>query len=297
VSALPPDLLDGVEDAVPIAEGNTNRNWRARYRGRDAVIRLCEPGTELLGIDRASEREAGRRAAAGGYGPEVLAELPERGVLVCEWLGGGVLPVEAVRGEALPELAAALRAFHGGSPLPAKFDVFRVAERHLALAREHGVEVPAGAETAMALAGRIEAALAGHPEHAHRPCHNDLLTTNLLYSSPPTPRLRIVDWEYAGMNDPFFDLGNLAVNNEFAEEHERRLLELYFGAPATPRRWAALRLMRIVSDLREGAWGLAQRVVSRLDRDYVAYADRYLQRLVDASSDPRVERWLEEARG
>ena len=35
----------------------------------------------------------------------------------------------------------------------------------------------------------------------------------------------IVDWEYAGMGDPWFDLGNLSVNNDFDEADDERLLQ------------------------------------------------------------------------
>ena len=157
-----------------------------------------------------------------------------------------------------------------------------------------GVAVPPAARAALALALRIEAALREHPEHAPRPCHNDLLAANVFFDGE---RVRLIDWEYAGMNDPFFDLANLAANNELGEAEERELLERYFGEPPTRRRGAALRLMRLVSDLREGMWGLVQAAVSRLDTDFLAYAAPYLARLEAAAGDPALERALVEARG
>ncbi len=78
----------------------------------------------------------------------------------------------------------------------------------------------------------------------------------------------IVDWEYAGMGDPFFDLGNFAVNNELDDADADRLLEAYFGEPATPRRQAALNLFRFMSDFREAMWGVVQTSVSELDFDF-----------------------------
>ena len=64
------------------------------------------------------------------------------------------------------------------------------------------------------------------------PCHNDLLTANLLHDGE---RLRIVDWEYAGMGDRYFDLANLSINNGFEEADDERLLAAYFGSPARRR--------------------------------------------------------------
>ena len=61
------------------------------------------------------------------------------------------------------------------------------------------------------------------------PCHNDLLTANFILDDGDV--LRIIDWEYAGMGDRYFDLGNFAVNNELDDEDEERLLDAYFGEP------------------------------------------------------------------
>ena len=105
----------------------------------------------------------------------------------------------------------------------------------------------------------------------------------------------IVDWEYAGMGDPFFDLGNFAVNNELADADEDRLLEAYFGEPATPRRRAALKLFRFMSDFREAMWGVVQTSVSELDFDFTEYADKHFKRLTETGGDPRFRTWLEEA--
>ena len=62
------------------------------------------------------------------------------------------------------------------------------------------------------------------------PCHNDLLAANFI-AGPE--RLWIVDWEYAGMGDRYFDLANFAVNNELGEADEEALLGDYFGEPPT----------------------------------------------------------------
>jgi Predicted choline kinase involved in LPS biosynthesis len=121
------------------------------------------------------------------------------------------------------------------------------------------------------------------------PCHNDLLTANFVRDGR---RVCIVDWEYAGMNDRYFDLGNLSVNNGFGPDDDRALLEAYWDEPATERRLAALALMRLISDLREAMWGAVQQGRSSLDFDYAAYAAEHFGRLERAAADPRVEEWL-----
>ena len=120
-------------------------------------------------------------------------------------------------------------------------------------------------------------------------CHNDLLTANFVRDGA---RVCIVDWEYAGMNNRYFDLGNLSVNNGFEAEDDRALLELYFEEPVTERRFATLQLMRAISDFREAMWGVVQHGRSTLDFDYTAYAAEHFDRLERAAADPRVEEWL-----
>jgi thiamine kinase-like enzyme len=126
------------------------------------------------------------------------------------------------------------------------------------------------------------------------PCHNDLLSANFICSDG---RVWIVDWEYAGMGDRYFDLANLSINNGFGEDDDRRLLEAYFREPATAQRFAWLRLMRAMSDFREAMWGVVQTAASELDFDFAGYAAEHFERLMGTAADPRFEGWLEEAHG
>ena len=91
--------------------------------------------------------------------------------------------------------------------------------------------------------------------------------------------MMIVDWEYAGMGHPCFDLGNLSVNNDFDDATDERLLTAYAGQPPTRGQRAALKLMRVLSDAREAAWGVVQAQVSELDFDFERYAREHFERL------------------
>ena len=108
--------------------------------------------------------------------------------------------------------------------------------------------------------------------------------------------MQLIDWEYAGMGDRWFDLGNFAVNNELDDDQEALLLEAYFGEPPDDRRRATLKLFRFMSDFREGMWGVVQAGVSELEFDFRDYAQKHFDRLKKAREDPRFEGWIEEAR-
>ena len=133
-------------------------------------------------------------------------------------------------------MADSIRRIHGGPAIPGLFVPLRVAEAYLALAASRGVPHPAGWDPAHAAGHRIERALLDAPIPLH-PCHNDLLNANFIDDGE---RIRIVDWEYAGMGDPFFDLGNFSINHELTPDEDVALLSAYDQTDAPdPPAWPA----------------------------------------------------------
>jgi thiamine kinase-like enzyme len=260
---------------TPLSGGLTNRNFRLDDGDESFVLRVPGGDTGLLGIDRGCEAACSRAAAALGVGPEVVAFLPEQGALVRRFASGTVLSAEDVQQPVqLKRVVEALRRYHDSPSGMGEFSPFETVRQYLTLARARQVQFPGILEPALVRMDRIEAELkTGEPAC---PCHNDLLPANFIDDGQT---VRIIDWEYAGMGDRFFDLGNLAVNGEFREEHERLLLELYFGE-ARAADWRRLRLMRLASDLREAMWGFLQSAISKLDVDYVAYGRKHLERFL-----------------
>ena len=290
------ELLGLPESAPqPLGGGITNHNLRVRYGGREVVVRLAGKDTGLLGIDRACEREATAAAAAAGVGPAVVAYLDDPPTLVTEFLPGRVMTQgDLGKPDMIAEVAVTLWEVHGIRPLRSRFSAWDVVDAYARTAAERGGGVPGTFSDLLECARRIQTAIdPGHPEHAPVPCHNDLLPANLIYDGEA---LRIVDWEYAGMGNRYFDLGNLSVNNKFNDAGDEWLLECYWGEPCTRRRLATLRLMRIMSDVREAMWGVVQQAISELDFDFADYAKEHFERVRAGFADPRFGVWLEDAR-
>ena len=266
--------------------GITNRNLLVDVDGERFVVRLAGKDTDLLGIDRTVERAAAERAAGLGLAPEVLGSLEPEQYLVTRFVAGEPIPVEEMGSAAvLQRVAPMLRAFHESGMLPGTFDCFRIPHEGATHAQARGVVIPPSFVPAMACAREIEAVFAADPEPPVS-CHNDLLNANFLRDRCGVEeRLWLLDWEYAGMNDRYFDLGNYSVNNELDADEDAALLEVYFGA-ITRRRSARLALMRIMSDLREAMWGVVQQGIGTLDFDYVAYADKHFDRLLANAAAP-----------
>jgi thiamine kinase-like enzyme len=289
-------LLGELEgEPAPLQGGITNRNYRARFGGAEVVVRLPGKDTGLLEIDRGAERAANECASRAGVAPGVAAMLEDPPCLVTYFVEGSEMSAAELREPAaLVEVAAALRAIHGcAERLPIAFSAFRIVETYAERASARGTEPPAAYAPAHEAASRIEAVLESAGTEPV-PCHNDLLAANFLRSAEG---IRLVDWEYAGMGDRYFDLGNFAVNNELDPAQESAFLSAYFGEEPGAHRLARLRTMRFMSDFREAMWAILQGTLSDLDFDFGAYAEMHFGRLRAAAADPRFALTLEEARG
>ena len=268
-----------------LTSGITNHNFKVDVDGATYVLRMGGQNTQLLGIDRVAEHAANVRAAEVGVGPSVFALVQPEGWLVTHFIDGRRMPAEEL-GEPtnILRIAAVLRRVHGAGAIPGRFDAHVVVDEYREVAQAHGVVIPKDFAAAHAISDRIRKARGPQPQV---PCHNDLLNANFLDDG----EIRIVDWEYAGMGDRFFDLGNLSANHEFDVDQDLVLVGGYFGEER-PADVAAVRLMRFMSDFREAMWGLVQSGISKLDFDFAGYAAQHFDRLRRHSSDPDFERYL-----
>jgi thiamine kinase-like enzyme len=248
-----------------LSGGITNANFKVDLGSEQVVVRVPGRNTELLGIDRRAEVAANRTAAAIGVAPEIVAVDDLTGCIVTRFVAGRPIPMAELSSEpTLGEVIATLLRVHGAGTVAITFDHFAVIRSYHHAARHRGVSEPFDYREASAVLDRIEAARPFRPRVLG---HNDLLNANLLHDGA----VRILDWEYAGMADPYFDLANFSVNNELGADADASVLEHYFGS-VDDSKLATLRLMKLVSELREAMWGVIQVAISELDVDFVGYA-------------------------
>jgi thiamine kinase-like enzyme len=270
---------------LELGGGITNRNYRIEVDGGVYVLRMGGARTDLLGIDRAVEHAASLRAQQVGIGPEVVAFVPSQGWLVARFIEGHPIPVGEMRlPSTLRRVVGALRAFHSAPAIPGRFDSHAVVDDYRAKALAYDVKLPPEFARAREISERIRAA---RGPQTLVPCHNDLLNANFLDDGS----IRIVDWEYAGMGDRFFDLANFSVNHDFGVDDDRRLLAEYFG-DEREEDLAAVRLMRFMSDFREAMWGVLQSGISDLDFDFHGYAHKHFSRMLAAAAESEFEAYL-----
>ncbi|MEM7201111.1 MAG: phosphotransferase [Planctomycetota bacterium] len=254
----------------PLSGGITNLNFRVTD-GEATYAARTGADDPRLGIDRANELACTTLAAAANIAPALVHA--DAGVLVSAFIAGTPLTPELARDPGRVALvAAAVRTVHGlGAHLTGhlrSFCAFRVARTYLRVAEREGLALPLDARSDLLRAELVELEARVAP-YLPTFCHNDLMPGNFLDTAE---RLWVIDWEYAGIGHPLFDLAGFASNCELDEELERALLTGYgdFDLDAV---WPQFKLMKAMAALRESLWGVVQGAESSIDFDYAGYRD------------------------
>jgi thiamine kinase-like enzyme len=292
-------LLAGVDwRAEELSGGLTNHNYRLMLPAgptgsaeRSYVARLANPMTELLAIDRDAEHACALAAARAGVAPAVVDYAPAAGVMLIEWVPGRTYePADLRDSRSLPRVVEAVRRLHAADRFVVDFTMVGLVHRYLDSVRHNGFRLPARFGEFLPAVEGIQRALAVRAEPAVA-CHNDLLAANVIDDGD---RIWLIDYEYAGNNDPSFELGNLWSESNLAPEQLVELVELYYGEPS-PHRVARARLQAVLSQYGWMAWAAIQDAVSGLDFDFWSWGLEKYDRAVAALDGPQLPRWLAEA--
>ena len=267
--------------------GLTNRV----YRAGDHCLRIPGKGTEEY-IDRGHEKVAAQEAAKAGVSPEVM-HFGTDGVMVSRFVEGAeTMSPEAFRTRAgAPARAgAAFRKLHeSGAKFPFRFELFSMIDGYLKVLATKDVTLPDGYHDVVAEAGTVRAALAAHPLPL-APCHCDPLCENFLDTGE---RMWIVDWEYSGMNDPMWDLGDLSVEAGFDAEQEEEMIRAWFGGEPTAAERGRIVIYKAMCDLLWTLWGLIQHANRNPADDFWAYSVNRFERCKALMGTPDFSRHVE----
>jgi thiamine kinase-like enzyme len=248
--------------------GLTNSNYRVTTTDAgptgDYVVRVSANESGLLAIDRAAERHNTRMAWQAGVGAPVVEALPADNVLVVGFLPGRTLTSDDIRdAETIPRIADAVRTLHAGPDFVGTFDFRAIRRRYLDVVVREGFRLP---PDYLALAGQVEAM-----EDAMRPgneplvpCNNDLLAGNFLDDGAT---IWIIDYEYGGMNEASFELGNLASESFLSVEATEALVSAYWGR-ADAAKLARARAWSLLARYGWTLWASIQDGVSPIDFDF-----------------------------
>jgi len=261
------------------------------FRAGDLCLRIPGKGTEEY-INRANEAVAAREAAKAGVSPQVLHADADTGVMVTRFIAGAqTMSPEKFRERAGSPARAgeAFRKLHAsGAVFPFRFELFSMIDDYLKVLSTKDVTLPAGYHDVVREAGSVRSALAAHPLPLVA-CHCDPLCENFLDTGE---RMWIVDWEYSGMNDPLWDLGDLSVEGKFDADQDEELMRAYFGGEARPAERGRVVIYKAMCDLLWTLWGLIQLANENPVDDFRAYADGRFARCKALMEMPEFSRHL-----
>jgi len=279
-------------DVEPIEGGLTNLNYRLTVEGIRYCVRIPGAGSSLLAIDRRVEYHNTLAAAQTGVGAAVVHAVGEPPVMVLEWIDGVVQTEELLQTapDSIRKIAEATRRLHAGPAFQRHFDMFEIQHGYRELCGERDFEIPDTYDDHEPLVRRIEEAVAVQG-HDLVPCNNDLLAANFIDQGD---RFRLIDYEYSGMNDPCFELGNAAAESKLGDEQVEELIAQYFGRPLR-NRVARAHLWALMANYGWTLWACIQHAVSDIDFDFWAWGvdDKYA-RAVEAFEGPSFGRWLDD---
>jgi len=269
--------------------GLTNRVYRVEAAGRSVVVRIPGEGTEAY-IDRAVEAHNAEAAARAGVSPEVVFADPASGVMITRTVPGIVtMTPEGFRDRAGAAARAgrALARLHGsGETFRFRFELFAMIDDYLKVLSTKDVDLPEGYHDVVAAAGPVKEALAA-ADLPLAPCHCDPLCENFLDTGA---EMWIVDWEYSGMNDPMWDLGDLSVEAGMDAAQDAEMMQAYFGRAPTGFETGRMVIYKAMCDLLWTLWGLIQHADGNPAEDFWAYSTGRFARCKALMQDPVFDR-------
>jgi thiamine kinase-like enzyme len=272
--------------------GLTNRNLHVVSDDgeRDVVVRWALGDATLLGIDRDAEAANTATSAEAGVGPEVLEYRPDLSLLVIEFLPGRALAdADFTDPAVLRRAAEATRHLHAGPRFVNGFDMFARQATYLRTVREQGYWLPPKYDDHEAAWSDVRRALTS----THRPtapCNNDLLAANFIDDGD---RVRLIDYEYSGNNDPCFELGNTATECNFEPEQVEAYAAAYFGSP-TRADLARVRLQMLCSEYGWALWGFIQAAASPIEFDFRGWGVERYEKAAATFGSPALKELLED---
>jgi thiamine kinase-like enzyme len=271
--------------------GLTNLVFRIDTGKDPYVLRIPGKGTEEY-INREVEIHNARIAAQAGVSADVIYADTQTGVMLTRHIDGIVTMTPDEFGRRAGAAARAGRALKKMHEWPEafefRFELFSMIDEYLAILGERKAELPKGYATVVESAQPVRAALERSPVKL-APCHCDPLCENFLDSGE---RMWIVDWEYSGMNDPLWDLGDLSVEAGFTTAQDMELMRAYCGGEPGPAEFGRMVIYKAMCDLLWTLWGLIQHGDGNPAEDFWAYSIGRFERCKALMTSPEFARHL-----
>ena len=273
--------------------GLTNKNFHAvTGDGTQIAIRLAGKGTANY-INRPGEKHNANGMAVIGIAPEIYYYDAESGSQIVEYIDAPTMHPEdfQTRDEVLTKAGQVMRCYHdSGVAFKTSFNPITKIDEYKSIMAEHKYDKRyEGWDRIVENLDRISAAYRKNPPR-QVPCHNDTLAENFMLQGE---RMRVIDWEYSGMNDGYYDIACVCVENPLDEKCEETFLRAYCGGEPSDEARARVLINKFLVTSHWSTWSLVQICYGK-DPDF--YWEYGRTRAVQACSfldDPNFARYLE----
>ncbi len=257
-------VLSGATQVTALG-GLTNKNYRVDTPTDSYVMRVSNPATSLLGINRHNERINTELAYRSGVGAAIVDWLPDENILVMSWIDARTLHAVDLQTEhgLLVRIAGALKVLHAGAPFAGNFHFPTVRANYLTKVKAGGLFLPEGYLEVGPMISRLEKILTSTSEDLV-PCNNDLLAENFMDDGR---KIWIIDFEYAGQNEASFEIGNLASESFLTDEQLTILCDAYWGKHS-PSKIARAKAWSMIARYGWVLWASIQESISLIDFDF-----------------------------
>jgi len=276
MTSLMQDLrLKSIRDQIPafarathitaLGGGLTNMNYRVDTKEGVYVMRVSDTATGILGINRENEKLNTERANIAGVGPVVIDFLPAENVLVLSWINARTLHKEDLQQQSglLSRVAGALKTLHAGPAFAGDFYFPVIRSKYLEIVLRNNYFIPARYLSVEPMIRQLEKIMEATQEE-RVPCNNDLLPENFLDDGE---KIWIIDYEYAGQNEPSFEIGNLAGEAALSEKQITTLCDAYWQQHR-PSKIARARAWSMIARYGWVLWASIQEAISSISFDF-----------------------------
>ena len=288
---------DGLDVHVEtLGGGITNHNFVLTVTGRPDlpwdgkyVMRIPGQGSDLF-IDREVEHKNALSAAQAGVSPPVLFSLEPEMCTVVPFIEAVTMHPEDLAGhrDRLEKVVDAVRQYHDKAEFVNRIYVFDMIREYLSMARGVDAPFPEDIDWMLGLCDEIEQAMK-RDQPADVACHCDLLSENFMLEA--SGKMWVIDWEYGGKTDPYFDLGDFCVEHPLSDDEEHFIIQRYCGT-FDEARYARMMLHKLVADLWWSIWAMIQVRQSKLDFDFYEYGMNRVARFHTNAARPEFQSWL-----
>jgi len=275
IKSLP--IWSGPIEISPLEGGITNFNYLVKDSGKDSVVRMGSDIPEHL-VYRSNEILVSKAAFEIGVSPELIYNEP--GILVLDYIKSTTLEPITIR-KNLERIIPIVKKIHHSIPnklsgQPSIFWVFYVIKYYSNFLLKNKSTHSSLISDLLSKSNKLQE-LSSPREIVFG--HNDLLAANFLDDGS---KIWVIDWEYGGFNDPLFDIGGLASNNDFDFDMENLALEMYFDKKPSKELIIKYNAMKTASLLRETMWSMVSEITSKLDFSYADYTSENLSKFRDS---------------